>query len=135
MLYQAVLNLCSNASQAMTEQGGTLTVTVEPANEARVALADLAPGSYVDICVRDTGHGIDDSIRSRIFEPFFTTRTVGHGTGLGLFVVHGMVTSMGGCVNVESEPGVGTEFHLLLPVLQASGADDSADGAGEEGTT
>ena len=134
MLHQVVFNLCSNASQAMAEEGGTLTVVVAPALDAVVMLTDLGPGAFVDICVRDTGHGIDESVRPRIFEPFFTTRPVGRGTGLGLFVVHGMVASMGGAVIVESEPGVGTEFHVLLCVVQPIPPDDARNNAKEEAT-
>ena len=118
MLHQVVFNLCSNACAAMQDRGGVLTLSAGPAPAGVVALTELSTGRYVDIGVRDTGHGIDEAIRPRIFEPFFTTRGVGHGTGLGLFVVHGIVASMGGAVTVESEPGAGTEFHVLLPEFQ-----------------
>jgi len=127
MLNQVILNLCSNACQAMARGGGQLSVVVGPALDSQVARTDLGPGDYVDICVRDTGHGIDEEVRPRIFEPFFTTRAVGHGTGLGLFVVHSMVKSMGGAVLVESEPGVGTAFHVLLRESQPEAALDSSD--------
>lgn len=123
MLHQVVHNLCSNACAAMLEAGGTLTLSAGAATAAALALADLPAGRYVAISVRDTGHGIDEAVRQRIFEPFFTTRGVGHGTGLGLFVVHGMVSSMGGAVTVESEPGTGTEFHVLLPEFQHEAAE------------
>jgi len=125
MVHQVMFNLCSNACQAMAEGGGTLTVTAGLADADTVASSDLPPGPHVDICVRDTGHGIEESVRAHIFEPFFTTRKVGHGTGLGLSVVHGMVTSMGGAVVVDSEAGIGTEFHVLLKVFGLEGSGDA----------
>ena len=70
---------------------------------------------FVQIIVKDTGHGIVPDIRDRIFEPFFTTKAVGEGTGLGLSVVHGTVTAMGGSIDVQSRPGEGTSFVILLP--------------------
>jgi signal transduction histidine kinase len=125
MINQVIFNLCSNACQAMADGDGLLTVAVGPAHAGQVALTDLGPGDYVDVRVSDTGHGIDEKTRPHIFEPFFTTRTVGHGTGLGLFVVHAMVTTMGGGVVVESEPGVGTSFHVLLRVAGHEADQDS----------
>ena len=76
---------------------------------------DLPPGAYVRLTVRDTGPGIAPDIKERIFEPFFTTKAVGKGTGMGLAVAHGIVKSYGGCIHVDSEPGKGAAFHVLLP--------------------
>ena len=77
----------------------------------------LASGRYLKLSVRDTGHGIRPEILQRIFEPFFTTKPVGEGTGLGLSVVHGIVKSHGGDIQVESSPS-GTTFHVYLPVAE-----------------
>jgi len=115
---ELVMNLCSNAFQAMTEKGGRLTIDV-----CNVAIDEdsdhislgLVPGHYVRISVGDSGKGIDPVIRERIFEPFFTTGGVGKGTGLGLSVVHGIVVSHGGDITVDSTPGQGSTFHVYLP--------------------
>jgi len=115
---QLIMNLCSNAFQAMAEKGGRLTIDV-----CDVAIDEdsdhisrgLVPGHYVRISVGDSGQGIDPVIRERIFEPFFTTGEVGKGTGLGLSVVHGIVVSHGGDILVDSTPGHGSTFHVYLP--------------------
>jgi signal transduction histidine kinase len=115
---QLIMNLCSNAFQAMAEKGGRLTIDV-----CDVAIDEdsdhisrgLVPGHYVRISVGDSGQGIDPVIRERIFEPFFTTGEVGKSTGLGLSVVHGIVVSHGGDIIVDSTPGHGSTFHVYLP--------------------
>jgi signal transduction histidine kinase len=116
LLSQVVLNLCSNAIQAMRENGGTLTVTVAT-KEAGKSLASGTAG-LIELRVKDTGHGMSPETQERIFEPFFTTREVGEGTGLGLSIVHGIVASMGGRISVISAPGAGAEFVVELPVLE-----------------
>lgn len=116
LLNQVVLNLCSNAVQAMREHGGTLTVSVV----TRERLEEGTTGRVLALCVKDTGHGMNAATRERIFEPFFTTREVGEGSGLGLSIVHGIVTSMGGTILVVSAVGVGTEVTVELPVLVAA---------------
>jgi len=100
---QVLLNLFINALHAMPE-GGTLKVTVKPQ-------ADV-----VTLLIADTGHGIPREHLGKIFTPFFTTKEVGKGTGLGLTVVHGIIEEHGGKIAVESEPGKGTTFTILLPI-------------------
>ena len=117
-LHQVVMNLCTNAGQAMEEEGGMLEVglsryELEDENEAREL--GLACGTYQMLSVRDTGEGMDEQVQKRIFEPFFTTKETGRGTGLGLSVVHGIISRLGGAVRVDSTRGLGSEFILLLP--------------------
>lgn len=117
-LQQVVLNLASNALHAMRETGGLLELGVARADvDATLAerLGGLAPGPYVCLSVRDTGHGMPEEIYRRIYDPFFTTKGPGEGTGLGLSVVHGIVMSHGGGLHVETEPGKGTRFDLYFP--------------------
>jgi two-component system cell cycle sensor histidine kinase/response regulator CckA len=109
-LHQVIVNLVTNAAQAIGAQGGTVTVTVEPAAPAEDG------GGQVMLTVADTGAGMDETVRARLFEPFFTTKPVGEGTGLGLAVVHGIVTSHGGTIAVDSKPGQGARFAILLPL-------------------
>jgi len=115
-IHQLVMNLCTNAAQAMRGRGGILSVDLENVYINQGCVLDLVPGSYVRLSVRDTGMGIEASIISRIFDPFFTTKKVGEGTGLGLSVVYGIVKTYGGAVTVESELGKGTVFQVYLPV-------------------
>jgi PAS domain S-box-containing protein len=117
-LHQVAMNLCTNALQAM-EQGGTLRVILEPVevNESRaLSRGLLQPGSYVRFTVSDTGVGIAPAVLERIFDPFFTTKGVGQGTGLGLSLVHGIVSDLGGAIEVTSKAGEGTTFEIWLPV-------------------
>jgi PAS domain S-box-containing protein len=115
----ALLNLVVNARDAMPE-GGKLTITVNNAvlKEHEAVSSGLRPGPYVSISVRDTGHGMTPEVVSHIFEPFFTTKEVGKGTGLGLSQVYGFVNQSGGHVDVNSTPGEGTKFTMLLPAQE-----------------
>jgi signal transduction histidine kinase len=109
-----VINLCTNAYQAMAGTEGILTIGLryqEQADDGSVSQ------SRVELWVSDTGHGMDALTVERIFEPFFTTRSVGQGTGLGLSVVHGIVESLGGSIAVESEIGAGTTFRIYFPAV------------------
>ena len=117
-IHQLVVNLGSNAYQAIGKSNGRITVSLDHvAVDRRLSHEHplLQPGPYIKLSVKDTGHGIDRSKINRIFEPFYTTRAVGEGTGLGLSVVHGIVLSHKGEIIVESEPGAGTEFHVYIP--------------------
>lgn len=121
-LHQVILNLCSNAAQAMQDQGGVLDVSLADAvldGQAIPMAEDLAAGKYVQLTVGDKGGGIDPQIIDRIFDPFFTTKKQGDGTGLGLAVAHGIVKSHGGTIDVDNRPGVGATFRVLLPVMNS----------------
>jgi signal transduction histidine kinase len=112
-LHQVVVNLCTNACQAMRASGGQLAVqVVEVENPGD---GHVSAGRYTLLEVSDTGHGMDEAVLTHIFEPFFTTRDVGEGTGLGLSVAHGIVTSMGGTITVDSAVGRGTVFRVYFP--------------------
>jgi signal transduction histidine kinase len=109
-----LINLCTNAYQAMEGTGGMMTIGLrhqEHANEPGI------PRPGVEFWVRDTGRGMDSATVERIFEPFFTTRSVGQGAGLGLSVVHGIVESFGASITVESKIGVGTTFRIFFPAV------------------
>jgi signal transduction histidine kinase len=108
-----VINLCTNAYQAM--QGGQGVLTIGLRNH-RNSPIEGETGARVEFWVRDTGHGMDPTTAERIFEPFFTTRSVGEGTGLGLSIVHGIVESFGANIAVETEPGKGSTFRIYFPV-------------------
>jgi CheY-like chemotaxis protein len=121
-IHQVVMNLCTNAFHAMEEGGGTLTVSLEQVPLFPEDLAHtytLVPGEYNLLKISDTGTGIKPHLLERIFEPYFTTKPMNKGTGLGLSVVHGIVKSHGGEILVESEPGRGTSFHVLFPLVKA----------------
>jgi two-component system cell cycle sensor histidine kinase/response regulator CckA len=121
-LEQAILNLASNARDAMPA-GGTLTLrtaNVDPRAAASVSnTANAAQNGYVSLTITDTGCGMDASTQARAFEPFFTTRETGQGSGLGLPMVYGTITQAGGSISVESEVGRGTAMQVLLPRAQA----------------
>ena len=120
-LNQIIMNLCTNASHAMEENGGTLEVNLKNENldpESSEEFHDLEPGRYVKLTVKDTGQGIEPEIIDKIFDPYFTTKDVDKGTGMGLALVHGIVKGYGGAVTVRSEPSKGTSFHVYLPVAE-----------------
>jgi signal transduction histidine kinase len=114
---QALLNLCINARDAMP-QGGTLKIatSVKTAAEVATRLPEARAGACVCVSVADTGTGMDAATRARIFEPFFTTKGLEKGTGLGLAIVYGVVRSHHAQIDVESEVGKGSIFHLFFPV-------------------
>jgi PAS domain S-box-containing protein len=119
-IHQILMNLATNAFHAMEEEGGTLTVGLETCrldSPARINPA-LLPGNYACLTVTDTGKGMDQKTLKKIFDPFFTTKKRGKGTGMGLSVVHSIVTAMNGAVQVDSQPGHGTEFRVYLPIVE-----------------
>ena len=119
-IHQLLMNQVTNAAHAMREQGGMLTVTlscVDSDSGDGDKPERLRPGKYLKLTVEDTGHGMDRATIERIFDPYFTTKSPGEGTGLGLAVVHGIVKSHGGAIEVYSEPGKGSAFHVYLPKL------------------
>jgi PAS domain S-box-containing protein len=124
-IHQVMMNLCANAGYAMRAKGGRLTVSLEDVvlDQAFVRqYTNLKPGPYLKLSVADTGHGIAPEHLHRIFEPFFTTKPKGEGTGMGLSVVHGIVSTLKGVVTVQSTPGQGARFDVYLPALEGEPA-------------
>jgi signal transduction histidine kinase/ActR/RegA family two-component response regulator len=120
-LKQVLVNLAANARDAMPT-GGKLTIDTSNTDVDRAyaqSVPDLRPGQYVRLRVCDTGSGMDSATLDRAFEPFFTTKPKGHGTGLGLATVYGIITQAGGSVDIHSEPGLGTTVSALLPAAPA----------------
>ena len=129
-IYQVLLNLGSNAAHAMRPNGGTLRIKLHPVDlgpERAASLSGAAPGSYLRLTVSDTGHGMDEATLRRIFDPFFTTKNTREGTGLGLAVVHGIVRAHRGAIDVESTLGVGTTFHIFLPIAEQAPLPNAGD--------
>jgi eukaryotic-like serine/threonine-protein kinase len=120
-LENAIVNLVVNARDAMPD-GGRITITVSEVelDEAWIPRGVSSAGPHVRISVEDTGSGISPEILDRIFDPFYTTKEVGDGTGLGLASVYGFVKQSGGCVDVYSKVGVGSEFSLYLPSVEGT---------------
>jgi PAS domain S-box-containing protein len=117
-VHQIVLNLCTNAWQALRDACGSIEIKLErvtlTGTETLDASIETLPGEYACISVRDDGAGMDTETLERVFEPFFSTKGTGHGTGLGLSVVHGIVKNHRGGISVTSEPGAGTTFRVYL---------------------
>ncbi len=134
-LEQVVINLAVNSRDAMP-RGGRLLLEVTPRTLTAgdlTAEPGVKPGNFVQIRVADTGEGMDQQTLARIFDPFFTTKPPGTGTGLGLSMVYGLVQQFGGVVRVDSQPGQGTDFRVLLPrvsePLESGGSEASASPA------
>ncbi|MCC6489655.1 MAG: PAS domain S-box protein [Candidatus Hydrogenedentes bacterium] len=127
-IHQVIMNLCTNAYYAMKNSGGCLTVSLR-ALTPDPDFFELHPGvlnrDYMQLSISDTGCGIPDEHLDRIFDPFFTTKPLGEGTGLGLSTVHGLVTSLGGAIAVNSEVGKGTSFVVYLPLTTAETASET----------
>ena len=115
-IHQVLTNLCTNAAHAMDKTGGELEVSLQRVLIEDDALdLDVTPGPYLRLSVRDTGPGMTAKVMTRIFDPYFTTKWKGHGIGLGLSIVHGIVKSHGGAISCKSAPGKGTTFDIYLP--------------------
>ncbi len=116
-LYQAIMNLCINARDAMP-QGGRLYIKTEfylLHDEKVVDFFQIPPGEYIRVSVTDTGVGMPPEVKKKIFEPFYTTKGIGKGTGLGLAMIYGIIKNHGGYITVYSEIGLGTTVRLYLP--------------------
>lgn len=127
-IHQVVMNLCTNANHAMMKTGGVLEVTLDSVmvdQKAAVKITNLKKGEYIRLIISDTGYGMDIKTKERIFEPFFTRKEVGSGSGLGLSVVHGIISNYGGAIVVDSTPNKGTSFTIYLPK-------DGSDPSGSE---
>lgn len=121
-LYQILINLFTNASQAISDNNGAIKITLEnkEINSLNKDRYILAPGNYLKLEISDTGIGISPNTQKKIFDPFFTTKTRMNGTGLGLSTVHGIVKNHNGIISVESNEGVGTTFKILFPSINSS---------------
>jgi signal transduction histidine kinase/ActR/RegA family two-component response regulator len=127
-IHQVVMNLCTNANHAMMKTGGVLEVTLDSVmvdQKAALKITNLKKGEYIRLIISDTGYGMDIKTKERIFEPFFTRKEVGLGSGLGLSVVHGIISNYGGAIVVDSTPNIGTSFTIYLPK-------DGSDPSGSE---
>ena len=121
---QAVLNLCGNGIQAIGEQKGTVHIELSglSLDSTQAQSLGIEPGLHAVLHITDTGCGMDEATVQRIFEPFFTTKEVGKGTGLGLAVVHGVMRTHEGAVEVHSTPGEGSTFKLYFPAMEPTAA-------------
>jgi signal transduction histidine kinase len=104
------MNMLNNAAQAVRSK--------HPAGVGRVTVSTAERDGHVVVSIRDNGVGMSDAVRARIFDPFFTTKDVGEGTGLGLSIAYSIVEKHHGRIEVESAPGEGTEFRVLIPLVQ-----------------
>ncbi|MGD9162127.1 MAG: ATP-binding protein [Desulfobacteraceae bacterium] len=126
-MHQVIINLCTNAAYAMEGKGGVLEINLSALEVTQNTVKrynDISPGPFLKLEINDSGTGIDPRVLHRIFEPFYTTKMNGEGTGMGLAVVHGIVKSHGGDIIVESSPGKGTTFTVLLPEIVSGHIDE-----------
>lgn len=127
-IQQVLMNLCTNAAQAIDSRaGGIIEITlreIETGKGEELRYHELTPGRYVVLTVKDTGKGIPAEMLERIFDPFFTTRDVGEGSGMGLAVLHGIIVSHDGVIDVQSEIGKGSVFTVFFPRVQEDGQED-----------
>ncbi len=125
-LHQVIMNMCTNAAHALSDETGTIEIAMENRSleeDLQTAHGTVAKGDYVRLTVKDDGQGIAPEIVDRIFEPFYTTKSQGQGSGLGLSVVLGIVQSNHGAISLESHPGEGTCFEVLLPLSETEDSD------------
>ena len=127
MIRQVIMNICTNAVQAMKENGGVLSIDLSSVKidmNSDLPNAAVIPGYYVKLIISDNGSGISDEIMGRIFDPYFTTKEKGEGTGLGLSVVHGIIKNYKGSISVSSKPDIKTSFEILLPLMVIPGSNN-----------
>ncbi len=120
-IHQVVMNLCTNAYQAMRDTGGTLSVgltEIKIKNRGSIPRLNVMPGNYIRLEVKDTGQGMTRETMSKIFEPYFTTKAANKGTGIGLAVVKGIVDEFKGYIEVDSRKGKGASFKVFFPIIQ-----------------
>ena len=120
-VHQILMNLCTNANHAMEQTGGILKVELKNIyieKGSRQLALNIKAGKYVELIVSDNGSGIAPDVIGKIFEPYFTTKKAGKGTGMGLAIVHGIITDYGGAITVESELGRGATFRVYFPVVE-----------------
>jgi signal transduction histidine kinase/DNA-binding response OmpR family regulator len=120
-IHQILMNLATNAFHAMENDGGHFELNldqIEMSSDELTILPDIQPGKYIKLTISDTGQGINPEIMGKIFDPYFTTKAIGKGSGLGLSLVHGIVKNHRGAITVDSQPGKGTVFTILLPVIE-----------------
>ncbi|MFH1985049.1 MAG: PAS domain S-box protein [Pseudomonadota bacterium] len=133
LIYQVLMNLCSNAARAMADTGGCILIGVKNISRSPgqpgAVLAGLPSGHYIQLTVSDTGPGIGPDIIDRIFDPYFTTAEVGKGSGMGLAVVQGIINAHNGRISVESTPGAGAKFTVILPLVDGSPEPAHSDAA------
>jgi signal transduction histidine kinase len=118
-LHQVLMNLLTNATHAIGAQPGQIDIIVAQGPMPGAVATPEDTATYTVLSVKDTGCGMTEEVCARVFEPFFTTKQAGSGTGLGLSVVHGIVTAHGGRITVASTPGAGTRFDVYLPFAQS----------------
>ncbi len=119
-IHQVLINLGTNASHAMEENGGMLKISLEEVtldHFKSLHFQVMKPGRYVQLTVSDTGTGIEPGVLERVFDPYFTTKEVGKGSGMGLSIVHGIVKNHDGAISIDSEPGKGTRVKVFFPLL------------------
>ena len=133
---QVIINLAVNARDAMPDGGRLIIETsiVGAENGAANGIITNIKEGFIKLSVSDTGIGIDKNIQSKIFDPFFTTKEVGKGTGLGLYIVHSIISNHGGYINLYSEPGKGTRFNIYLPITKEIAPEKSGQDIDIKGT-
>ena len=121
VIHQIIVNLCTNAMQAMAEQKGILQVSLQRKQLSAAEIGQrkgISPGNFIVLTVEDNGSGIEPAVLERIFDPYFTTKQIGKGTGLGLAITQRAVEDCKGFIEVKSEPNIGTIFTIYLPCLE-----------------
>lgn len=114
---QIIMNLCSNASDAIGKRGGEITISLKCDQSKSGICAWASKSKCIELVVTDNGCGIEPAVLDKIFDPYFTTKELGHGTGMGLAIIHGIVNEYGGDIRVESSVGTGTSVHITFPTV------------------